>query len=27
LLPDSPERKAVEQAGWEIPADGMEITL
>ena len=23
----SPERQAVEQAGWQIPADGMEITL
>ncbi|KQW78027.1 pyrroloquinoline quinone biosynthesis protein PqqB [Devosia sp. Root413D1] len=27
LLPGSPERQAVEQAGWQIPADGMEITL
>jgi pyrroloquinoline quinone biosynthesis protein B len=27
LLPDSAERKAAEQAGWQIPADGMEITL
>jgi pyrroloquinoline quinone biosynthesis protein B len=27
LLPDSPERKALEGAGWLIPHDGMEITL
>lgn len=27
LLPDSAERKVVEQAGWKIPADGMEIKL
>src|SRR3954453_1673265 len=27
LLSGSDERKAVEQAGWQIPADGMEITL
>jgi len=27
LMPGSPERKAAEQAGWHIPADGMEITL
>jgi pyrroloquinoline quinone biosynthesis protein B len=27
LLHDSDERKAAEQAGWHIPADGMEITL
>ena len=27
LLPDSEERKAVEQAGWQIPADGTEIVL
>jgi pyrroloquinoline quinone biosynthesis protein B len=27
LLPGSPERRTVEQAGWQIPADGMEITL
>lgn len=27
LQPDSAERKAVEAAGWEIAADGMEITL
>lgn len=27
LLPDSAERKAVEQAGWQIPSDGMEITI
>lgn len=27
LLPDSEERKAVERAGWQIPADGMEIVL
>ncbi len=27
LLHDSNERKAAERAGWEIPADGMEITL
>jgi pyrroloquinoline quinone biosynthesis protein B len=27
LLPASPERKAAEQAGWQIPADGMEIVL
>ena len=26
-LRDSEQRKAVEQAGWQIPADGMEITL
>jgi pyrroloquinoline quinone biosynthesis protein B len=26
-LHDSEERKAVERAGWQIPADGMEITL
>jgi pyrroloquinoline quinone biosynthesis protein B len=25
--PDSPERKALTQAGWQIPHDGMEITL
>jgi pyrroloquinoline quinone biosynthesis protein B len=27
LLRDSAERRAVERAGWEIPADGMEIVL
>jgi pyrroloquinoline quinone biosynthesis protein B len=27
LLQDSAERKAAERAGWQIPADGMEITL
>ena len=27
LLAGSDERKEVEQAGWQIPADGMEITL
>jgi pyrroloquinoline quinone biosynthesis protein B len=27
LLQDSAERKAAERAGWEIPADGMELTL
>jgi len=27
LLQDSVEREAVERAGWEIPADGMEIVL
>ncbi|KRR12704.1 pyrroloquinoline quinone biosynthesis protein PqqB [Bradyrhizobium valentinum] len=27
LLSGSEERKALEQAGWQIPADGMEITL
>jgi pyrroloquinoline quinone biosynthesis protein B len=27
LLQASPERKTVERAGWQIPADGMEITL
>jgi pyrroloquinoline quinone biosynthesis protein B len=27
LLRDSAERKTAERAGWEIPADGMEITL
>jgi pyrroloquinoline quinone biosynthesis protein B len=27
LLHDSDERKAAERAGWQIPADGMEITL
>jgi pyrroloquinoline quinone biosynthesis protein B len=27
LLPASPERKAAEQAGWQIPADGTEITI
>jgi pyrroloquinoline quinone biosynthesis protein B len=27
LLPGSDERQAVEQAGWQIPADGTEITL
>jgi len=27
LLPDSAERKTAERAGWQIPADGMEITL
>jgi pyrroloquinoline quinone biosynthesis protein B len=27
LLPSSPERKAVEAAGWQIPTDGTEIVL
>ena len=27
LLHDSAERKTAERAGWQIPADGMEITL
>jgi pyrroloquinoline quinone biosynthesis protein B len=27
LLHDSAERKAAERAGWEIPGDGMELTL
>jgi pyrroloquinoline quinone biosynthesis protein B len=27
LLPGTPERKAVEAAGWQIPADGTEIVL
>jgi pyrroloquinoline quinone biosynthesis protein B len=27
LLPDSAERRSVEGAGWQIPADGTEITL
>jgi pyrroloquinoline quinone biosynthesis protein B len=27
LLHDSSERKRVERAGWQIAADGMEITL
>ncbi len=27
LMPGSPERRAAEQSGWQIPADGMEITL
>jgi len=27
LLPASPERKMAERAGWQIPADGTEITL
>ena len=27
LLHDSSERKALERAGWQIPADGMEIVL
>ncbi|MGY4326585.1 coenzyme PQQ biosynthesis protein B [Bradyrhizobium sp. LB7.2] len=27
LLPASPERKAAEAAGWQIPADGTEIVL
>ena len=27
LLRTSPERQSVERAGWQIPADGMEITL
>lgn len=27
LLPASPERKAAEEAGWQIPADGTEIVL
>jgi pyrroloquinoline quinone biosynthesis protein B len=27
LREDSPERKIVEAAGWEVAFDGMEITL
>jgi pyrroloquinoline quinone biosynthesis protein B len=27
LLCDSDERKIAERAGWQIPADGTEITL
>ncbi|MBS0531948.1 MAG: pyrroloquinoline quinone biosynthesis protein PqqB [Proteobacteria bacterium] len=27
LLPDSAERRAIEQAGWQIPADGTEVIL
>lgn len=27
LLPDSPERSTLKEAGWEIPHDGMEIVL
>jgi len=27
LLADSAERKAAERAGWQIPTDGMELTL
>jgi pyrroloquinoline quinone biosynthesis protein B len=27
LLPDSAERKAIEEAGWQIPADGTEVIL
>jgi len=27
LLPDSAERAAIEHAGWQLPADGMEIVL
>lgn len=27
LLPDSEERQAAERAGWQIPSDGMEITI
>jgi pyrroloquinoline quinone biosynthesis protein B len=27
LLHGSDERKTAERAGWQIPADGMEITL
>ena len=27
LLPDTPERSRVEQAGWEVAYDGMELTL
>ena len=27
LLRDSPERQLAERAGWQIPADGTEITL
>ena len=27
LLRDSAERKMAERAGWQIPADGTEITL
>jgi pyrroloquinoline quinone biosynthesis protein B len=27
LLPESAERKSVEEAGWQIPADGTEVIL
>ena len=27
LLPDSPQRAAAVQAGWQIPADGTELVL
>ncbi len=27
LMPDSPERQEIERAGWEVPADGMEIVV
>lgn len=27
LLPDSAERRAAESSGWQIPSDGMEITI
>jgi pyrroloquinoline quinone biosynthesis protein B len=27
LLPGSAERRAAERAGWQIPSDGMEVTL
>ena len=27
LLADSPERQAIEAAGWRVAYDGMEITL
>ncbi|HAP48188.1 MAG TPA: pyrroloquinoline quinone biosynthesis protein B, partial [Afipia sp.] len=27
LFPDSAERKAAESSGWQIPSDGMEITI
>jgi pyrroloquinoline quinone biosynthesis protein B len=27
LMPGSPERQAAEHSGWQIPADGMEMTL
>ena len=27
LFPDSAERKAAEKSGWQIPSDGMEISV
>ena len=27
LFPDSAERKAAENSGWQIPSDGTEITI